>query len=71
MTYFHPRDFDPDQPMVPGLSFARKFKSYVGLSRSYIKLQRLLSELEFLTLFEAVELYTKDINHLQKIKLDN
>ena len=71
MTYFHPRDFDPDQPMVPGLSVARKFKSYVGLSRSYIKLERLLSELEFVTLFEAVELYTKENNHLKKIKLDN
>jgi len=31
----------------------------------------LLSELEFLTLFEAVELYTNENNHLQKIKLDN
>ncbi len=30
MTYFHPRDFDPEQPIVPGLSPIRRFKSYVG-----------------------------------------
>ena len=71
MTYFHPRDFDPDQPMVPGLSIARKFKSYIGLSRSTMKLKGLLSELEFLTLFEATERYANGNNQLQKIKLDN
>ena len=71
MTYFHPRYFDPDQPMVPGLSIARKFKSYIGLSRSTMKLKGLLSELEFLTLFEATERYANGNNQLQKIKLDN
>ncbi|HEU0136186.1 MAG TPA: polysaccharide deacetylase family protein, partial [Flavobacterium sp.] len=30
MTYFHPRDFDRAQPMAPGLSLSRKFKSYYG-----------------------------------------
>ena len=42
MTYFHPRDFDPGQPMVPGLSPIRKFKSYVGIRGARDKLRRLL-----------------------------
>ena len=31
MTYFHPRDFDVNQPMIPNLSSTRRIKSYVGL----------------------------------------
>lgn len=42
MTYFHPRDFDPGQPMVPGLSPIRKFKSYVGIRGAKDKLRQLL-----------------------------
>jgi polysaccharide deacetylase family protein (PEP-CTERM system associated) len=38
MTYFHPRDFDADQPMIPGLSRFRKFKSYYGVNKTYVKL---------------------------------
>ena len=47
MTYFHPRDFDPGQPVVPGLPLHRRFKSYVGLSRSKKKLERLLADFRF------------------------
>jgi polysaccharide deacetylase family protein (PEP-CTERM system associated) len=42
MTYFHPRDFDPGQPMVPGLSPVRRFKSYVGIRGAKNKLRQLL-----------------------------
>lgn len=48
MTYFHPRDFDPDQPIIPGLGLARRFKSYVGLSTSYQKLKSLLRTHSFM-----------------------
>ena len=47
MTYFHPRDFDPDQPMVPGLGTMRKFKSYVGIRGAQAKLRRLLQDNSF------------------------
>ena len=47
MTYFHPRDFDPDQPILEGLPRYRRFKSYCGLGGSYAKLSRLLDEFEF------------------------
>lgn len=49
MTYFHPRDFDQEQPRLASLGAVRKFKSYVGLSNSMIKLKKLLSEVQFLS----------------------
>jgi len=55
MTYFHPRDFDPDQPTLGGLSPVRQFKSYVGLSASICKLEALLSDYLFMTVAEAVD----------------
>ena len=55
MTYFHPRDFDPEQPMVPGLGMARKFKSYVGISRAYGKLEYLLNVHQFINVDMAVK----------------
>lgn len=53
MTYFHPRDFDPDQPVVQSLPLLRKFKSYVGLKHSFRKFQRLLDDFNFVNIIEA------------------
>lgn len=53
MTYFHPRDFDPEQPVLEGLSAKRRFKSYYGLQSSYQKLDRWLGKAEMLSLGEA------------------
>jgi polysaccharide deacetylase family protein (PEP-CTERM system associated) len=53
MTYFHPRDFDKDQPVIQDLSMVRKFKSYSGLSSSFRKLERFVNEHEFTDLIEA------------------
>jgi polysaccharide deacetylase family protein (PEP-CTERM system associated) len=47
MTYFHPRDFDPGQPVLTGLSAVRRFKSYFGLSGALGKLRKLLRDFEF------------------------
>jgi hypothetical protein len=44
MTYFHPRDFDVKQPMIPGLSRFRKFKSYYGIASTTRKLNKLLNQ---------------------------
>ncbi len=49
VTYFHPRDIDPDQPLLK-LSFTRRFKSYVGLSKTMGKLDRLLSDFKFINI---------------------
>ncbi len=53
MTYFHPRDFDAGQPMIPGLSRTRQFKSYYGLKNCWPKLKQLLLEFPFVDLAEA------------------
>lgn len=67
MTYFHPRDFDPDQPMISSLPLIRKFKSYVGLSKSFAKLKKLLDDFEFVTVSEADKLI--DWENTRVIKL--
>lgn len=54
MTYFHPRDFDPDQPMLPNLTPLRKFKTYYGLKQAYSKFERLV------TTFPTMDLETAD-----------
>lgn len=53
MTYFHPRDFDPDQPMVPNLPLNRKIKSYVGLKKCEAKFVKWISEFDFVDLHSA------------------
>ena len=53
MTYFHPRDFDYQQPVVPGLSLPRRFKSYVGLKKCKPKLVRWLNDFDFIDLQQA------------------
>lgn len=54
MTYFHPRDFDFGQPIIKGLSHARKFKSYVGLKSCKPKLKKWLNDFDFIDLSQAV-----------------
>jgi polysaccharide deacetylase family protein (PEP-CTERM system associated) len=46
MTYFHPRDFDAGQPVIPGLSRLRRFKSYVGISNTLQKVSEIQSDNE-------------------------
>ncbi|MFC4922179.1 MULTISPECIES: polysaccharide deacetylase family protein [Bradyrhizobium] len=53
MTYFHPRDFDPGQPLVPGLPPYRAFKSYVGLRSSLQKFKTLLMDFNFVSIGDA------------------
>jgi hypothetical protein len=53
MTYFHPRDFDPNQPVIEDLSAARKFKSYIGLNSAFKKLERLITDFEFMDIDQA------------------
>ena len=50
MTYFHPRDFDKDQPVLNHLPLLRKFKSYYGLKNSKTKFKNYISDFETTTL---------------------
>lgn len=55
MSYFHPRDFDFNQPMIKELPLFRKFKSYVGLKGSSNKLEQWLIDFEFIDIETAVK----------------
>ena len=69
MTYFHPRDFDPKQPMLDGLSLKRRFKSYYNLSKSYIKFKQLIYDFHFIDMRSAASIIdwkntpVVDLNH--------
>ena len=47
MAYFHPRDFDPGQPILWDLPIKRIFKSYIGLRGTRDKLELLLDNYSF------------------------
>jgi len=55
MTYFHPRDFDFNQPIIKELSASRRFKSYVGLKSCKPKLIQWLDDFEFTDLNKAIQ----------------
>lgn len=55
MSYLHPRDFDAEQPVLKDLSLTRKFKSYVGLKGALNKLDKWLSDFEFMDIGTAIE----------------
>ncbi len=67
MSYFHPRDFDAEQPMVPGLNAIRKFKSYYGLGATLEKLNKTISGFEFIDL-KAADLKI-DWNKVKTVKI--
>lgn len=56
MSYMHPRDLDPLQPMVDELSAFRKFKSYVGLKKAEKKFRRWISDFDFIDIKTADKL---------------
>lgn len=57
LSYIHPRDLDPGQPLIKDLPLQRKFKSYVGLKGAEAKLRRFLTEFPFTDLSTGVSLY--------------
>jgi len=67
MTYFHPRDFDPDQPIINELSPTRKFKSYVGLKKAMPKLEKWVNDFKFIDLKTADNMIDWDKTPIVKI----
>ncbi|HPT14091.1 MAG TPA: polysaccharide deacetylase family protein [Bacteroidales bacterium] len=53
MTYFHPRDFDRDQPILHDLGPYRRFRAYYGLHHSLDKLGKLINDFHFTDLATA------------------
>ena len=60
MSYFHPRDFDYEQPMLSHLPLMRKFKSYYGLKRAFPKFKKWLNDFETVSVLEADSLINWD-----------
>ena len=50
MTYFHPRDFDANQPIFESQKGIRRFKSYVGLKNSFSKFDKYLTDFDFVNI---------------------
>ena len=67
MTYFHPRDFDQNQPIINGLSLVRKFKSYYGLRSAFEKLENLIKDFDFIDLREANQNFNWEKSEIIKI----
>lgn len=71
MTYFHPRDFDSDQPMLSNLPLHRKIKSYVGLKHSFSKFEQLLEEFSFINVEHACKMINWDSVNRVNLKMES
>lgn len=69
MSYFHPSDFDPNQPHMRHLSLMRQFKNRVALKGSYDKFKRIISNFDFIDIPTANQLV--DWSRCAKINLSN
>jgi len=54
MTYFHPRDFDTNQPIIKGLNPIKKFKAYFGLNSALQKFEYYITDFKFINISEAI-----------------
>lgn len=59
MLYFHPWEFDPDQPKLP-LKRLSKWRTYVGIGKSFDRLDRLLQRYPFRRGIDVVEGLTRE-----------
>ncbi len=53
MAWFHPRDFDPEQPVARGLSAAKQYAAYAGLYGSFTKFKDFLRDFTFMDIRSA------------------
>lgn len=53
ITYFHPRDFDPEQPVLEELPLVRRWKSYTGLKGSLKRFSRYVEKYDFIDIASA------------------
>lgn len=52
MLYFHPWEFDPDQPRLP-LGRLSRYRTYIGMHRTSERLDKLLDEYSFVRAIDA------------------
>ena len=65
VSYFHPSDFDPEQPKMTHLSKMRQLKNELGLKGAYDMFRKYIRDNEFVTLSEADSII--DWNKVEKI----
>jgi hypothetical protein len=54
MLYFHPWEFDPEQPRLP-LGRMARFRTYVGVSQTRSRLESLLKRRSYVRAIDIVE----------------
>lgn len=67
MTYFHPSDFDPNQPKMKHLPKMRQWKNEIGLETSFAKFKHYLDDFDFVNLEKADD--GIDWNTVKKVDL--
>ncbi|WP_020474872.1 XrtA system polysaccharide deacetylase [Zavarzinella formosa] len=68
ILYFHPWEFDPDQPKLP-LGRLSRFRTYVGIGKSRKRLQKLLARYGSVPLAEAIKALPVDRGSLPVFEL--
>lgn len=53
MTYFHPHDFDKNQPRWKGMGVKDNIVSYVGISGAFCKFKRYVDDFKFVSIEQA------------------
>lgn len=53
ISYIHPRDLDPGQPIIKELNYYRRFKSYYGIDKAERKLRCWLNDFDFVDIETA------------------
>ena len=67
MTYFHPRDFDKNQPILRDINLLRRIKCYIGINQCYSKLSKWVNDFDFIDLKEADKIIEWDEVNINKI----
>ena len=73
VLYFHPWEFDPDQPKVSELKLRSKIRHYYGLTRNLRKMEKTLffakkESMRFYTLKKYLESMELEINYPEKVR---
>lgn len=59
VVYIHPWETDPQPPVVEGLSFFQKYRSYGATALMYHKIERLLNDFSFTAMYDYVAQHKK------------
>lgn len=59
VVYVHPWEIDPDPPPIKGLTFVQRFRTYGSTGTLEYKLDRLISEFEFVPVIDYIKKATR------------